>query len=261
MELSGQDFSEDASHHFLGRFATGEIFEDIGFIFFSVFYPSGAAGREDGEFSTILNASDDFGSFFGGGEVSSQGSIIDGIETDAFHGSDHFAHDVGSRFQAEFLAQSDADSRRDLSDDGLCRIVDRGPDFVIVGMAGNGTDGANDGALTTIDAIDLSEGETESGRDLRIVTAGDEIEDADALKFTTCANAVTAKDAFRGIAKERGARSIDRTFFAEVHERIRRDTIAFCELLQAAFSIFGASRAIGVVICEQQLKRGFTHDA
>ena len=130
--------ANEGREHLLGRFAGREIVEHIMLIFFCVFDPCGAAGCEDGEFSAVLDAADDFVGFLDGGEVGSEGGIIDGIEADFLHGGDHFAHAVGAGFEAEFFADGNADGRSDLGNDISIGIVDGFPDIVVVGVSIDG---------------------------------------------------------------------------------------------------------------------------
>ena len=215
----------------LRRFASGEVVEHIVFVLFGVFDPCRAAGGEDGEFTAILDASDDFASFFDGGDFGAESRIIDGVETDFPHGGDHFSHDVDAGFKSKFFAESDANGRSDLRDDDGVGIVDGRPDFVVVGVGDDGADGADGGALTAVDAIDVGEGESESGFDFGALSAPSEAENADALEFGASADAVTAEDAFSGVADERGRGGVDGFSFHELVVGVSVDGEASSEFL------------------------------
>ena len=198
----GKDATEDGSTHFLRGFAAGEMSEHILFVFFGVFDPCGAARREDGQIFAFGHAAEDFGAFFDCRKIGGESGIADEVEAEAMHGGNHFTHDGGARFEAEFFAQAHADSRRNLSHDESIGIVDSCHDFVIVAVADDGTCRADGGTLTAVHAIDFSDGQTKSRLNDRIVTAFSKAEDADALNFGASADAVAAEDAFAGIADE-----------------------------------------------------------
>ena len=155
----------------MGGFARGEIVEHVVLVLLGVFDPGRTARSKDGEFSSVLDAADDFGGFFDGGDFGAESSVVDSIEADFSHGGDHFAHDISAGFEAEFFAESDADSRGNLSDDDGVGVVNSRPDFVVIGVRNDGANGADGSAVPAVDAIDFGEGMVESRFDFGGLTA------------------------------------------------------------------------------------------
>ena len=188
-DFLGQHAAEEGGAHFLRGFAAGEAAEHILLIFFGVFDPCGAARREDGQIFALGHAAEDFGAFFDRREVGGESRIANEVETEAMHRGNHFAHDGGAGFEAEFFTEADADGGSDLGNNEFVGIMDCGHDFVIVAVADDSTSRANGGALTAVHAIDFAERHTHGGLNDRVETAFCEIENADALNFGACANA------------------------------------------------------------------------
>ena len=170
------------------------------------------------------------------------------------HGRGELFGAVGSDLLAEFLADCRSDGRGDEGDDRLLLLeglVELGEVVVLHQGAG----GADEGALTALDAGDVDEGAVLDRADDGLEAAVLEAEDTDALGVLAGLDALAAEDALAGVPDDAGSDLVDGDgrLLADIEFGAGADFPGDLEKL--AVAVLPASLAVVVMVGEEELDR------
>ena len=192
--------------------------------------------------------------FLHDGEVRAETGVKHRVKAHHAHGGEYPADAVFAGLHAEGLADGHADSRSDLGDNALFRIVEFAPDAVMAGLDTDGGGGTDGGALAAVDAVGfrqlLSEGRCDDG----FGAALSEVDGSHMLHFVADSHAVAAEDALAGIADDGRRGVVNGLRLSRIGKTDVVQLQPRGEFLQAAGLVFLTDGAVPAVRRQQQLQ-------
>ena len=167
------------------------------------------AARGEGRALLLLEVAEQFGAFLHDHDVGAEVGIEDHVGAELTQRGDDLPLDVGSRWQAEFLAEADADRRRRLEDGDDVRVGQVVEHFLRLVALGQRAGRADHHALPAGDArrgVDRAALETNTGG----VAPTRKFERIDVLDLAADGDAARAADAATAIVDDRLAASLGR---------------------------------------------------
>src|SRR5665213_1863672 len=151
--------------------------------------------------------------FFDDSKIGSERCVVNLIEAEVLESCHNSSGGNLSGFHAEALAQSNAHGRRNLHDHLLRWIRKQIPNLIDLRLDRQRTSGTYAGALSTVDAFDVTKLFTESGLHADLIPAMRKIDCPNALNLRAHAHAVAAEHALVRIANQRRRRFVERNLF------------------------------------------------
>lgn len=232
-------------------------------MFLHVEDPCWAARCHQWEFHALVavevfaDAAEELCTFLHDSEVGSEVGIEYVVESDGAECCSHFAGNVSARLAAEFLTESDADSRSWLNDNGLGWVVESSDYLVDVWVLRESTCRADCNALAAVYALALRERFLEcSTHDSTEATVCGR-ESAYALDLVAGSLAAAARDTFVHVADDRCA-LVHLEVGSCALERFLANSEVYSDRLEVAMTTLDASEALVRVVREEEFHNGTT---